>query len=92
MFDLAIIGLGAWGKRLIGSVQGKSDTVRFTRTVTRTVAKAMNFAEDHGLELGDDYGALLGDAAVNGVVVCGQVAILRCSIPTSTISSNPSGP
>ena len=71
MFDLAIIGLGAWGKRLIGSVQGKSDTVRFTRAVTRTVAKAKDFAEEHGLELGDDYAAALGDPSVDGVVVCG---------------------
>ena len=71
MFDLAIIGLGAWGKQLIGSVQGKSDTVRFTRAVTRTVANAKEFAEDHGLKLGDDYAAALGDSSVGGVVVCG---------------------
>jgi predicted dehydrogenase len=49
VFNLAIIGLGAWGKRLINSVQGKSDTVRFTRAVTRTVAKAKNFAEENGI-------------------------------------------
>lgn len=71
MFSLAIIGLGAWGKRLIGSVQGKSDVVRFTRAVTRTVAKAKDFADDYGIELGDDYTAALGDASVDGVVVCG---------------------
>lgn len=71
MFDLAIIGLGAWGKRLIGSVQGRSDTVRFTRAVTRTVAKARDFADEHGLTLGDDYAAALDDASIDGVVVCG---------------------
>lgn len=70
MFDLAIIGLGAWGKRLIGSVHGKSDNVRFTRAVTRTVANAKDFAQDHGLELGDDYAAALDDASIDGVVVC----------------------
>ncbi len=71
MFDLAIVGLGAWGKRLIGSVQGKSDTVRFTRAVTRTPAKAKEFADTYEIDLGEDYDAMLADPAVDGVVVCG---------------------
>ena len=71
MFNLAIIGLGAWGKRLINSVQDRSDTVRFSRAVTRTIAKAEEFAVEHELKLGDDYGAALNDKSIDGIVVCG---------------------
>lgn len=70
MFDLAIIGLGGWGKRLIDSVQENSDSVSFKRAVTRTPAKAADFAAGHGIELGDDYRAILDDPAIAGVVVC----------------------
>ncbi len=70
MFDLAIIGLGAWGQRLVNSVQGVSDSVRFTRAVTRTPAKVEEFATGHSIALGSDPDAALGDASIDGVVVC----------------------
>jgi predicted dehydrogenase len=69
VFDLAIIGLGVWGKKLVNSVQNKSETVRFTTAVTRTVAKAEDFANGHAIALGDDYAAL-SESSVDGVVVC----------------------
>ena len=71
MFNLAIMGLGAWGKNLIGSVQGKSDSVRFVSAVTRTPAKVEDFTRRHGIGLGSDYGAMLSDDAIDGVVICG---------------------
>jgi predicted dehydrogenase len=71
LFNLTIVGLGAWGKRLINSVQGQSESVRFARAVTRTVANARDFAEHHHIALGDDYAAALGDTSIDGVVVCG---------------------
>lgn len=70
MFNLAIVGLGAWGKRLIGAVQGNSDTVRFVAAATRTPGKAAEFAADQGFTLGNDYRTVLEDPAIDGVVVC----------------------
>ena len=70
MFNLAIMGLGAWGRRLIDSVQENSQAVGFKRAVTRTPAKAAEFAAGHGIDLGDDYRAILDDPAIGGVVVC----------------------
>ena len=70
MFNLAIVGLGAWGKRLVNSVQDGSETVRFRRAATRTPGKAVEFAAAQGIDLDDDYGSLLSDPAVDGVVVC----------------------
>lgn len=71
MFNLGIMGLGAWGKNLIGSVQGISDTVRFESAVTRSPSKVEDFAKQHGINLGNDDGAMLKDDGIDGVVVCG---------------------
>ena len=69
MIDAAIVGLGRWGQTLVDSVHGISDAIRFTRGVTRTVAKAADYAADKGIALGDDYGAALADAAIDAVVL-----------------------
>ena len=68
MFDLAIVGLGAWGKRLVASVQAKSDTVRFVSASARNPSKIAPFCEEHGLRVGDIY------EGVDGVVVAGHAA------------------
>ena len=68
MFDLAVIGLGAWGRRLVTSVQGKSDSVRFVATSVRTPSKIAPFCDEHGLRVGD----ALKD--VDCVVVAGHAA------------------
>ena len=43
----AIVGLGRWGQTLVASVEGKSEAIRFTAGVTRTPAKAAEFAAAH---------------------------------------------
>ncbi len=75
MINLAIIGLGGWGRRVVGSVQNKSDDVRFSHAVTRTPAKARDFATEHGLELGDRADSVLGNPAIDGVVVAGPAQL-----------------
>lgn len=69
MFNLAIIGAGAWGKKMIGSVQDASDTVRFTKAVTRTPSKVEDFAAKNNIALSDDYQTILGDDSIDGVIV-----------------------
>jgi len=69
MFNMAIVGLGAWGRKIVGSVQGRSDAVRFATAVTRTPSKAEPFARAQGLELGDNIRAILDDASIHGVVI-----------------------
>lgn len=70
MFGLGIVGVGAWGKRLINSVQGKSDDVRFLAAATRTPSKVEEFAAGHEIALSDDYASLLDNTSIEGVVVC----------------------
>lgn len=74
MLNVAIIGLGAWGKRLVDSVQGKSEKIRFTHAVTRTPSKVEEFARERGIALGDALRPVLDDAEVQAVVAAGPAA------------------
>jgi predicted dehydrogenase len=69
MIRAAIVGLGNWGQRLVDAVDRQSNRIRFVAGVTRTVAKAADFAAARGFPLGDDYAAVLADPAVDAVVL-----------------------
>ncbi len=75
MLDVAIVGLGGWARRLIDSVQGRSETIRFTAAVTRTPSKVADFAAGHGIRVGTGLDEMLADAAVGGVVVAGPAGV-----------------
>jgi predicted dehydrogenase len=66
----AQIGLGWWGKTLVESVQGTSDTIRFVAATSRTKSEDyLAFAREHGLTYADSYEAILADPAVDAVVL-----------------------
>ena len=69
MMNAAIVGIGRWGQMLVGSVQGKSEKIRFTAGVTRTRAKAEAFCAGNDIALVDDYDAVLADDDVDAVVL-----------------------
>lgn len=69
MLNAAIWGVGKWGQRLVDSVQGKSDVIRFTVAVARTPAKYEDYAKAHGLRLTDDPASVLADPDVGAVVI-----------------------
>lgn len=71
MINLAISGLGGWGKRLVTAVQGRSDRVQFLCAVTRTPANGADFAAEQGVVLHDRLSSVLDDPAIDGVVVAG---------------------
>jgi predicted dehydrogenase len=75
MLNVGIIGLGGWGRRLVESVQGKSDRIRFTAAVTGTPAKAEAFAAKHGFTVGSDLKAMLADTSVQAVVSSGPAGL-----------------
>lgn len=75
MLELGIVGLGGWGRRLVSSVQGKSDRVRFRSAVVARPERSAEFAAKHGLTLGTDYAAMLRDPAIGGVVSSGPVPL-----------------
>ncbi|MGA7974325.1 MAG: Gfo/Idh/MocA family oxidoreductase, partial [Pseudolabrys sp.] len=67
MLRVAIAGAGHWGQRLIESVRGKSDKIRFVAAVTRDPAGQRPLAERFGLALTDSYAAVLADPAIDAV-------------------------
>jgi predicted dehydrogenase len=75
MLNVGIIGLGGWGRRLVESVQGKSDRIRFVAAVTGTPAKAEPFATKHGLKVSGELAAMLADASIDAVVSTGPAGL-----------------
>ena len=69
MIRAAIIGLGRWGQTLVGSVQGKSDGIRFTHAVSRDPARVRDFAGQHGLTVFSSLDAALADPAIDAIVL-----------------------
>jgi predicted dehydrogenase len=64
----AIVGLGRWGRTLVGAVQGKSNELRFTAGHSRTRATAEPFCAGHGIAWRDDLDQILADPAIDAVV------------------------
>ena len=73
LFNLAVVGLGRWGQRLVESVQGPpappSLKVRFTHAVVRDARRAEAYAQSRGLTLSTDYQSVLNDHSVHGIVL-----------------------
>src|SRR6266849_3994644 len=68
MIRAAIVGIGRWGRTLVGTVQGKSSAIRFTAGHNRTRAHAEEFCAEHGIELRDSLDDILADPAIDAVV------------------------
>ena len=75
MINAAIIGLGNWGRKLVSSVQGKSNRIKFSKAVVRTPEKVENFVAEQGLSLGTELDSVLTDDAIDAVVVCSAAGV-----------------
>lgn len=71
MARLGIIGLGAWGKRLIDSVHGKSEKATFVAAYVPRPEKVADYAASKGVKLVTGLQDLLGDPSVDAIVSCG---------------------
>lgn len=67
-FNVAVAGLGWWGKAIIGMLKGSSK-VRVVKTVD-AIPAAGDWARAQGLEFTTDFNAVLADPKVGGVVLC----------------------
>jgi predicted dehydrogenase len=68
MIKAAMVGLGRWGQTILGSVQGKSERLRFVHGVSKE-AEHKAVAEKHGLKLSDDIDGALKDPEVEAVFI-----------------------
>lgn len=73
--NLAIVGLGGWGRRIVESVQGKSERARIAAAVVARPERSADFAAKHALAIGSDYAAVLADPAIDGIISCGPAPL-----------------
>lgn len=70
MLNVAIVGLGRWGQRLVDAVRAPpSAKLRFTHAVTRTPRKVHAYCSARSLALGDDLAQVLAAPGVDAVVL-----------------------
>lgn len=69
MIDAAIVGLGRWGQKLVTSVQGRSERIRFVRGMVRNPDKAREFSIAHDFNLSANFDDVLSDERVQAVVL-----------------------
>jgi predicted dehydrogenase len=67
MIDVAVIGLGRWGKNIVESIQGKSKRLRVIRGVSKEPELVQDFAAAKGFELSSDFAAAVADPRVQAV-------------------------
>ena len=70
MIKAAMIGLGWWGRTLVESVQGASESIRFVAGATRTQTEDVKyFAKTQDFTLQDSLEVVLGNPDVDAVVL-----------------------
>lgn len=69
MLDVAVVGMGWWGKTLT-TLMSKSTKLRVVKGMKRNPATEAEFAREHGFEIVSDYAQVLGDPKVKAVVLC----------------------
>ena len=69
MLKVAIYGMGNWGSRLIESVQGKSDKIKFVCGITRDPAAHRASADKYGIALTNSYADALRDPQIDAVLI-----------------------
>jgi predicted dehydrogenase len=69
MIRAGIIGIGTWGRNLVGSVQGKTDLIQFVAGTTQSPGKAAEFCKKHGIRVVESYDVLLADTSIDAVVL-----------------------
>jgi len=69
MLDVAVVGMGWWGKTLVNLIS-KSSKLRVVKGMKRNPASEADFAREHGFEMVSDYADVLKDPKVKAVLLC----------------------
>jgi predicted dehydrogenase len=68
MIHCAIVGLGRWGRTLVGAARGRG-RLQLTRAVETDITRAQDFCAEHDLDLTGDFDAVLGDHTIDAVLL-----------------------
>jgi predicted dehydrogenase len=69
MLNVAVIGLGWWGKTLVSAIR-KSTRLKVVKAMKRTPQSEAEFARAEGFEIVGDYASVLRDPNVHAVLLC----------------------
>jgi len=69
MINAAIVGIGWWGQKIVGALQGKSARMRFIRGVSKEPQAVEDFTARYGIELCSELDDVLSDPALQAVVL-----------------------
>ena len=79
MINCAIAGLGRWGRALVEAARHEP-RLRITRAVEPDAAGAADFCAAHGLDLTAGLDAVLGDPAINAVLLATPHSLHRAQV------------
>jgi predicted dehydrogenase len=68
MITAAVLGLGWWGKHIFGCLN-ESKRIHITHVVEPNLKAAAEYAAAHDFILTDDYQSVLGDPAIDAVII-----------------------
>ncbi len=89
MLNAAICGLGRWGRTLVDSVQGTSDTIRFVAACATSPDKHRDYCAEKKLRLVDDYGALLTDTDIDAIVLATPHSVHADQVAAAAATGRP---
>lgn len=69
MLNVAVVGMGWWGKTIISVLKGSSK-IRVGKAVEINPVAVTDFASQHGLQVVSDVADVLRDPGIQGVVLC----------------------
>ena len=69
MINAAIVGLGGWGRTLVGSVQHQSDKIRFTKAVSRDPSKLDTYLSRQDMQATQNLEDVLADDTIHAVIL-----------------------
>ncbi|MDB5903889.1 MAG: Oxidoreductase [Betaproteobacteria bacterium] len=69
MFNVAVVGMGWWGKIIVPLIK-RSSKLGVSKVVEVNPAGIADFAKQHGVEVVTDFESVLRDSGIDGVVLC----------------------
>jgi predicted dehydrogenase len=68
LIHCAIVGLGRWGRNLVGAAH-RHGRLKLTRAVETNIERARSFCAEHELDLTGDFDAVLAENAIDAVLL-----------------------
>jgi predicted dehydrogenase len=85
MIHCAIAGLGRWGRALVEAARG-NPRLKIVRAVEPDLERARDFCIARGMALTSDFDAVLGDAAIDAVLVATPHSLHKAQVSAASVA------